>query len=126
MATITTGKYLKADDLTEDGTVHAVESIEQADLKSNDGGTEKKWLLTLSGLKPLILNTTNINRCVAAFGTQETDEWIGKKIIAYADPNVEYGGKIIGGVRLKAMPKPTPKVKAAPVVDDISVDDIPF
>ena len=105
MALISTGKYLKSDSLTEEGSIHKVVSCTEEQLKADDGQMERKWILNLSGLKPLILNATNTRRCVAAFGTAETDDWVGQDIIAYCDPTIEFGGKIIGGVRLRPVPK---------------------
>ena len=121
MAIITTGKYLKREEVTEEGEAHKVVSCVQQVLSMGDGESETKWVLTLSDLKPLILNATNIRRCVAAFVTSETDEWIGKSIVVYDDPEIEFGGKIVGGVRLRAVPKKTPKAKAAPVDDESPV-----
>jgi hypothetical protein len=114
MPTITTGKFLKREELTEAGSTHTVVSVEQQELSLGDGNTESKWVLALSDLKPLILNATNIRRAVGAFGSSETDDWIGQSIVAYDDPEIEFGGKIVGGVRLRAVPKPRPKpVKTA-------------
>jgi hypothetical protein len=47
--------------------------------------------------------------------------------VLYVDPNVSYGGKVVGGIRVRA-----PKKSAAapppppPVSDDLTDDDIPF
>jgi hypothetical protein len=125
MAIITTGKYLKREEVSEDGSTHKVISVVSQMLSMGDGQSETKWVLTLSDLKPLILNATNIRRCVAAFGTSETDEWTGKSIVVYDDPSIEFGGKIVGGVRLRAVPKKATKTKAAPVVDD-DESPVPF
>jgi hypothetical protein len=62
MPTITTGKYLKREELTADGSTHTVISVEEQELPMGDGNTEHKWVLLLKGLKPLILNATNIRR----------------------------------------------------------------
>ena len=129
MALISTGKYLKSDSLTEEGSIHKVVSCTEEQLKADDGSMERKWILNLSGLKPLILNATNTRRCVAAFGTAETDVWVGQDIICYCDPTIEFGGKVIGGVRLRPVPKKqNAKAKAAPVPagDETGDDSIPF
>lgn len=42
-----------------------------------------------------------LNTLIDAFG-DETDEWVGKKITVYVDPNVAFKGKRIGGLRVKA------------------------
>jgi len=130
MALISTGKYLKSDSLSEEGSIHKVLSCTEEQLKADDGQMERKWILNLSGLKPLILNATNTRRCVAAFGTAETDDWVGQEIIAYCDPTIEFGGKIIGGVRLRPVPKKQPaKAKVARVASGNIAngdDSIPF
>ena len=120
MPTITTGKYLKREELTEDGTLHKVIAVEQQPVSNPDGSSDEKWVLMLSGLKPMILNATNIRIAVSAFGTAETDDWTGKTIIAYDDPEIEFGGKIVGGVRLRAVPKKRAAKKGA------DLDEVPF
>ena len=116
MPVISTGKYLKREHVTEEGAAHRVVRAHEDDISLSDGMTEKKWILELEDLKPMILNSTNIRRLVAAFGTAETDEWIGRSIVVYDDPAIEYGGKVVGGVRLRSVPK---KKKVATVSDDI-------
>lgn len=126
MSIISTGKYLKRESVTEEGTTHRILGCREESLSIGDGANEKKWVLELSDLKPLILNATNIRRLVAAFNTQETDEWTGKSIVVYDDPAIEFGGKVVGGVRLRAVPKKSAgKPKVAPVADG-SEDSIPF
>ena len=126
MSIISTGKFLKRESVTEEGTTHRILGCREESLSIGDGANEKKWVLELSDLKPLILNATNIRRLVAAFNTQETDEWTGKSIVVYDDPTIEFGGKVVGGVRLRAVPKKAAgKAKAAPVAD-ADEDSIPF
>ena len=51
--------------------------------------------------KILGLNMTNANICAKAFQSFDSEDWTGKKIEAYVDPNVMMHGKIVGGVRLR-------------------------
>ena len=127
---ISTGKYLKASQLTEEGTVHTIMSCEEEPIQSQTGADEMKWVLYLSDdLKPLILNSTNINRLIAACGTDDVDEWAGKKIIVYNDPSISYGGSVTGGCRVRAVPSKRPtkrgQAKAAPAEGE-ELSDIPF
>jgi len=68
--------------------------------------------------KPLILNTTNVQVIAKILASEETDNWIGKQIVLYDDPNVSFGGRLVGGIRVRAprvrgaAPAPAP---AAPV-----------
>ncbi|MDA1095366.1 MAG: hypothetical protein O3A25_19205 [Acidobacteria bacterium] len=125
MAIITTGRYLKREDVTEAGSIHRIVSVVQEALRTGtEGETELKWLLTVDDLKPLILNATNIRRLVAAFESQDTDDWIGQRIVLYDDPTIEFGGKQVGGVRVRAVPRATPKKK--PASTNLTIEDIPF
>ena len=127
---ISTGKYLKANQLTEEGTVHTVISCAEEPIQSQTGADELKWVLYLSDdLKPLILNSTNINRLIAALGTDDVDEWAGKKIIVYNDPSISYGGSVTGGCRVRAVKAPkraSKRVQAAKPVEEEDLSDIPF
>ena len=125
---ISTGKYLKANQLTEEGTVHTVISCEEETIQSQTGGDELKWVLYLSDdLKPLILNSTNINRLVAAFSTDDVDEWAGQKIVLFNDPSISYAGTVTGGCRVRPVKAPkrgASRREKAGKPEDLS--DIPF
>ena len=125
MPVISTGKYLKRESVTAEGEVHKVIKCVEEEINSSDGGSETKWILYLSDLKPLIMNATNIRRAVAAFGgDSETDNWHGRQIVVYDDDSVEFGGKVVGGVRLRAGPaKAKSQAKSKKPTD---VDEIPF
>jgi len=64
---------------------------------------EEKAVVHFSGdqEKPMVLNNFNWTVCEDLFG-QESDFWIGKQIEVYVDPNVSFGGKRTGGLRLRS------------------------
>lgn len=35
-------------------------------------------------------------------GSDDTDQWIGKKVTMFFDPNIRYQGKLVGGIRFRA------------------------
>ena len=79
--------------------------------------------------KGMVLNATNLKRAAKALGSDETDEWVGKKIVIYVDEDVEFGGEIVGGLRLKAH-RVTPETRTVTQrtggkFDDMD-SDIPF
>ncbi len=55
----------------------------------------------------MVLNNTNAQIIAMILKSEETDDWIGKQIVLYDDPNVSFGGKLVGGIRVRA-----PRVKA--------------
>ena len=69
--------------------------------------------------KGLVCNSTNAQ--VIADITQQTENveknWIGARVVLYVDPNVFFGGKKVGGIRVRA-----PKQTAPPP----PADEMPF
>lgn len=51
--------------------------------------------------KPLVLNRTNIE-AIASIAGNDTDDWPGKRVVLYNDPNVSFAGKRTGGIRIRA------------------------
>lgn len=89
------GNYLKKEDLKESTTV----TVENVWPESVLNAGRKKLVMAFREFeKPLILNKTNIRRLVRIFGTAETALWRGE-ITLYVEKGVEYGGRIVGGIR---------------------------
>lgn len=123
-------KYLKQSDVEEDLLV-TVEKVGKANVAREGDEPEYKWLIRFKDIKkPMVLNTTNIKRLAKACNSDDTDQWIGKEVVLYVDPDVEFGGNVVGGLRIRAH-------KAAPATkqvmpkqtggsfDDMA-DDVPF
>jgi len=119
-------KFLKKEDVGA-GALVTIAGCSQKNVAMEGAHPDLKWCLTFHELdKPLVLNSTNIQICEQICGSDDTDDWDGKTVVLYTDPNVSYQGKLVGGIRVRA-----PKVKAAPVATrrpaaDESEDDIPF
>lgn len=94
-------KYLKQSDL--DGEVDVtIVKVGQMNVAREDEQPEMKWAMKFQEFKkPMILNSTNLQLLAKACGSEESDDWVGKKIVIYADPNVSFGGKLVGGLRVK-------------------------
>ncbi len=117
-------KYLKQSDV--DGEVEVtIVKIGQLNVARDDEQPEMKWAARFQELpKPMVLNSTNLQLLAKACGSEESDDWIGKKVTIYADPNVSFGGKLVGGLRIKLPIKAATK-KTGSKFDDMA-DDIPF
>lgn len=126
-------KYLKADDVEEEGgEVRAlIKGIKLEELQNNEGQNEEKPILYFTNLaKGLVLNRTNADRIAAVHG-DESDEWRGKEIILYTEPITAFG-KTANAIRVK-IPKPPAKALAGqPTVPPVGValgpdlSDTPF
>ena len=119
------GNYLKADDLPEGDTVKVIEAIHTATLKNNRGEEQIKPVLEFTDGEQLVLNKTNASAISRALGSDETDDWKGRKITLYTT-DVEFRGDWVHAIRVKPR---APKGSAPPkdsVSDEIEDDDIPF
>lgn len=118
-------KFLRKEDFDED-RVMTIKGVKLEDMPGDDG--QQKWVLYFrEDAKGMALNVTSIRVLEKAFG-DDSDMWVGKRVMLYVDPNVSFGGRVVGGLRLRApkgqsaaAPKP-----AAPVTDEFADDDIPF
>lgn len=121
-------KYLKQSDVEEETEVTIVK-VGQINVAREDAEPEMKWAVRFQEFKkPMVLNSTNIQLLAKACESEDTDDWIGKKVVIYSDPNVSFGGKLVGGLRVKLQVKKKATAAAgAPAgkFDDME-DDIPF
>ena len=128
---MTGGTYLRKDDVSDDMLL-TIKSINRETV-GNDEDAEEKYILYFKELdKGLVLNKTNIQMAAKATGEDDSDNWPGKKIVLYFDESVQYAGKVVGGLRLRAArkaakPPGQTESKHPPTasLDDLD-EDIPF
>lgn len=113
-------KYLKQSDVDDDTEV-TVEKVGKGNIAKEGDEPEYKWMVKFREFKkPMILNSTNIKRLAKACGSDETDEWVGRTAILYVDPDIEFAGNVVGGLRIRAAKKGS---KSG--FEDMK-DDVPF
>lgn len=128
-------KYLKKEDVGN-GALFTISGGTMANVALEGQPKDERFCLHFEEVeKPLILNSTNALIMSAIFGSQETDDWIGQRVVLYSDPNISYQGKLVGGIRARAprgqaavkaamaAPKPAPTPTPEPQPGD---SDIPF
>ena len=118
-------KFLKQSDVAT-GMLLTIAGCEKHNVAQEGTEPEYKWCLTFEDSdKPFVLNMTNIQLLERICDSDNTDDWIGKKVVLFTDPTISYGGKVTGGIRVRA-PKKNAKPAPPPVVADLSDDDVPF
>jgi len=121
-------KYLKQGDVNDEMIV-TIEKVGRGNIAKEGDEPEHKWMVRFQEFKkPMILNSTNIKRIAKACGSEETEDWTGKQVTLYVDPDVEFAGNVVGGLRIKGTPvRGSTKVKGAPgtALSDMD-DDEPF
>lgn len=106
--TMKKSNFLKKEEV-DPARLVTIATVDEQNIAKEGAPEELKWCLHVDELdKPLVLNSTNMQIIARITGSEETDEWSGQQIVLYNDPNVSFGGKIVGGIRVRA-----PKNKSA-------------
>ena len=95
------GTFIKKDDLAAGPQRFTIQGISKTTFGAKDGRPAEDVLqLELDDDRQFSLNKTNTKILIGAHGGK-TDGWIGKSVILYVDPNVMFGGRLVGGVRVQ-------------------------
>lgn len=125
ISSLKNSNFLKKEDCDPPVLV-TIATVEQLNVAKEGAPQELKWCLHVDEFdKAMVLNSTNGQLIAKITGSEETDEWSGQQIVLYHDPSVSFGGKLIGGIRVRA---PKNKVKKSPAAaPDVEEDEtIPF
>ena len=113
-------KWLSATDLPDGDTVLTIQSVTMEKLKNQQTqrDEEKPCIAFVEDwTKPMICNTTNWKQIEKATGAEDSDEWVGKKIILFA-AEVEAFGEMKLAIRVRGNApvarKPLPAGRNAP------------
>lgn len=103
-------RFLKESDIGP-GQLWTVKKVVQEEIGRGDD-KEMKWVMYFNEThKCLTINKTNSKKVEKALGSDNTDDWIGAKIVVYWDHEVEFAGEAIGGIRLRAPKNETKEPK---------------
>lgn len=89
------------------------------------GDDTKPVLYFVGKEKGLVLNKTNTNALIDILGTDESDEWIGAKVVLYTTM-VDYQGKRVPAIRIDEAQPPRSTATKATLADVEADDDLTF
>jgi hypothetical protein len=93
--------FLKQEDLEGNDWVVTIKNVTKDLIKSGDGTSKEKFVVHFSECKPLVLNKTNMSTIIFLTGTNESDQWVGKRVTLYVKDDVEFGGKLVSAIRIR-------------------------
>src|SRR5207249_3463719 len=89
-------RFLKKEDCDPPITV-TIDHLEQENMAERGEKPELKWCVFFrEDIVPMVLITTNARLIAHLLGSKNTDDWTGKQIELYHDPNVTFGGELVG------------------------------
>jgi hypothetical protein len=118
-------KYLKQADVEEDYIV-TIRGVKVENVARDGDSEEMKYVIYFKEFdKGMVLNPTNMNLIANALNSDETDDWKGQEVVLYTDPSISYGGKVTGGLRIKANRVASPPRSPARVSDRVAAKSAP-
>lgn len=115
--------YLKAADIEGHSPIVTIASIQVEEL-GQDEAKEKKPVLYFEGKeRGLVLNHTNANTIALITGSEETDQWVGKRIKLFVEI-VPFKGKAVKAIRVRNA-DPLPASKPGKPAPEPSDNDLP-
>ena len=94
-------KYLKKEDISSPVNT-SILWIKEEEVTAPGKGTEKRMVLYFDGLKKgLVLNTANAEALEEITGTDDYEKWSDLPVQLYTDPDVTFGQKKVGGIRIR-------------------------
>lgn len=119
----TNSKYLKKDDVGEDGMILTIKGFKQETMEGDNGEEHKLVLYFVEDVAPMVINRTNSQLLQIATGAQTAGEARGKQVVVYNDQSISFGGKVTGGLRIKKIPG---EPRRAPATKNEDFEDVPF
>ena len=109
-------QYLKKEDLSDPVDTELL-WVKEEKVTAPGKGTKTRLVAHFDGLsKGLVLNSANCEILAEITAIDDPNEWKDVALQLYVDPDVTYGGKKIGGIRIRELvpvpvPVPVPKLK---------------
>jgi hypothetical protein len=96
-------QYLKKEDLSDPIDTELL-WVKEEKVTPPGKGTKTRLVAQFDGLpKGLVLNTANCEILAEITGTDDPNEWKDVALQLYVDPDVKYGGKKTGGIRIRKL-----------------------
>ena len=94
-------QYLKKEDLSDPVDTELL-LVKEEKVTTPGKGTTTRLVAYFEGLsKGLVLNTANCETLFEITGTDDPNEWKDVPLQLYVNPDVKYGGKKTGGIRIR-------------------------
>lgn len=95
-------KYLRAKEVEEPQVV-TIASVEVEEVGMGEDKEEKLVLYTKEIDRGVVLGAKAVLTTLTDLFGEDTDDWIGRKIELFYDPNVLFKSKPVGGLRVRGV-----------------------
>ena len=99
---IKTGRFLKRADLMDTPMTVTIHNVIEEDVAKGGEPEKLKHVAHFQETtKALVLGLTNAELIAKAVGSNDMDEWPGKQVTLFFDPDVDFDGALVGGIRVR-------------------------
>ena len=102
MKVFSESKYLKHEELDGQDWDFTIDRVERHKMKNSEGQEEQKFVLFFKEMeKGMILNATNMKTITKLMNSNESDDWCNRRITVYTKDDIEMGGELKSGLRVR-------------------------
>lgn len=109
-----------ADIGTRSATVRIVR-VEAGEIVGAGAKTSKRPMIYIEGKEKPIAGNASICKAIQGMYGSTVEDWVGKLITIYGDPEVMFGGERVGGIRVRPTIPKEPGRARAPVMETTDV-----
>lgn len=107
--------YLKKEDCGTKGLLVTIKGVQKKNLAQQGDEPDYKYVLYFDEHeKGMVLNKTNGQIIANITGSEDSQGWVGKRVVIYHNPNIQFAGKLVGGIRVREA-RNLPPQRTAPV-----------
>jgi len=118
-------KWLKKEDVAALSPARRLTVVERFAEEPVGEGDELKPVCYFQGIdKGWPINTTALEVLSEITGSDDTDDYVGAAVEIFVDPNVQYQGRRVGGIKLRAPAKGKLAGKVTKPIAPVADDDV--
>jgi hypothetical protein len=96
------GKWMTFSDLHDQDCVVTITNVE-TQMVGQGQDAQLKLVATFKEFdKPLVLNKTNATVIAKVLGSDDTDDWINKRVTLWPNHDVQFGNEIVSAIRVRS------------------------
>ena len=124
---VSESKFLRKEDIEDGGLIVTIKEFDKQNVAMDNEEPQHRVIVKFmeQGIKGFVCNSTNWQLLKLGLGS-DAAQWIGHRIKLVVDPTVSFGGKIVGGIRVRTSRAAPPEPPQRPVHVDPFDDDVPF
>jgi hypothetical protein len=95
-------KFFTADDVRKEEKELTIIDVSLEEIQGRDQKQKRPIVHVKESELGLVLNKTNYEDLAELYGSRNTDKWVGNTFVAFFNPAIKFGGRLVGGISVRA------------------------